>query len=303
MKTLRFSLHLVIVALLVLAFSSLASAQATRTWVSGVGDDANPCSRTAPCKTFPGAISKTAVGGEIDCLDPGGFGAVTITKSITINCDQVGGILSGPVNAIVINAAGGTVTIRAVDLQGAGSGINGVNIIAAAAVHLVDMNIYGFTQNGVNSSVGANLSLTMQNVNISECANGVVLNDNAGFLTNADLDRVSVWNTGIGVLAENGTRMQIHNSTIFGNSNGLQQANLNGNGSTVTVANTAFTNNGTAIQSVNGASIGLSGNVITGSVGAVFNLNGGTISSTGNDNFVFGNPGGTGLLSTATPKI
>ena len=64
---------------------SLAHAQATRTWVSGVGDDANPCSRTAPCKTFAGAISKTAAGGEINVLDPGGFGAVTITKSITIS--------------------------------------------------------------------------------------------------------------------------------------------------------------------------------------------------------------------------
>ena len=63
-----------------------AEAQATRTWVSGVGDDANPCSRTAPCKTFAGAISKTAAGGEINCLDPGGFGAVTITKSMTIDC-------------------------------------------------------------------------------------------------------------------------------------------------------------------------------------------------------------------------
>jgi hypothetical protein len=68
-----------------LAVSPMAYAQATRTWVSGVGDDANPCSRTAPCKTFPGAISKTAAGGEIDVLDPGGFGSVTITKSITID--------------------------------------------------------------------------------------------------------------------------------------------------------------------------------------------------------------------------
>ena len=68
-----------------LCFAAPASAQATRTWISGVGDDANPCSRTAPCKTFAGAISKTAEGGEINALDPGGYGAVTITKSITID--------------------------------------------------------------------------------------------------------------------------------------------------------------------------------------------------------------------------
>src|SRR5712671_6285858 len=105
MKRLKFRLTLLGSALLMLAFTSVASAQATRTWVSGVGDDANPCSRTAPCKTFGGAISKTAPGGEIDCLDPGGFGAVTITKSLIIDCDSgTGGILSSGTNAININA-------------------------------------------------------------------------------------------------------------------------------------------------------------------------------------------------------
>src|SRR6187200_2433123 len=82
----------------------MAQAQATRTWVSGVGDDANPCSRTAPCKTFAGAISKTATNGEINCLDPGGFGAVTITKSITIDCSVPNGsVLNAGTNGIIIN--------------------------------------------------------------------------------------------------------------------------------------------------------------------------------------------------------
>src|SRR6476661_8466912 len=85
--------------------TSPASAQASRTWVSGVGDDANPCSRTAPCKTFAGAISKTAVNGEINCIDPGGFGAVTITKSITIACEDVeAGVLNAGTNGIIVNA-------------------------------------------------------------------------------------------------------------------------------------------------------------------------------------------------------
>src|SRR3954469_21895164 len=91
--------------LVALAVPTAASGQATRTWVSGVGDDANPCSRTAPCKTFAGAISKTANGGEINCLDPGGFGGVTIGKSLTIKCHYTeGGVLVAGTNAIVINA-------------------------------------------------------------------------------------------------------------------------------------------------------------------------------------------------------
>src|SRR2546430_13427604 len=96
--------------LLVVCFSltlaSVAQAQATRTWVSGVGDDVNPCSRTAPCKTFAGAISKTAAGGEIDCLDPGGFGAVTITKNLTIDGtwgSGFGSILASATNGVNVN--------------------------------------------------------------------------------------------------------------------------------------------------------------------------------------------------------
>src|SRR6202451_565595 len=92
-----------------------AHAQATRTWVSGVGDDVNPCSRTAPCKTFAGAISKTATAGEINCLDPGGFGTVHITKSMTLNCHEVlGSILASGVPGITINstAAGSRVVLR-----------------------------------------------------------------------------------------------------------------------------------------------------------------------------------------------
>src|SRR5438105_772821 len=120
-------------ALIALALPASASAQASRTWVSGVGDDANPCSRTAPCKTFPGAISKTAAGGEINCLDPGGFGGVTITKSITIKCHYTeGGVLVSGTNAIVVNAAAtDKVVLRGLDINGLGTGLNGVRILQA----------------------------------------------------------------------------------------------------------------------------------------------------------------------------
>ena len=98
---------------------SSAQAQATRTWVSGVGDDADPCSRTAPCKTFAGAISKTATSGEINCLDSAGFGAVTITKSITIRCKGViGGILAAGTTGVIINSAGAEVILDGLDING-----------------------------------------------------------------------------------------------------------------------------------------------------------------------------------------
>src|SRR3989440_4176117 len=125
MNKVRLMLKVLSVFAVCLICNSLAQAQATRTWVSGVGDDANPCSRTAPCKTFAGAISKTAAGGEISVLDPGGFGAVTITKAITINGEgTLAGLLSATVNGIIVNAgANDIVTIRNVSINGAGSGI------------------------------------------------------------------------------------------------------------------------------------------------------------------------------------
>src|SRR5713226_6872782 len=106
MNKFRFTINALAIAIFTFAFASMAQAQATRTWVSGVGDDANPCSRTAPCKTFAGAISKTAAGGEIDALDPAGYGALTITKSITIDGCCMVSILASGTNAININDSG-----------------------------------------------------------------------------------------------------------------------------------------------------------------------------------------------------
>src|SRR5580700_3145981 len=121
-----------------------ANAQATRTWVSGVGDDANPCSRTAPCKTFAGAISKTATGGEIDALDPGGFGAVTITKAITIDGGggQVGSVLVAGTNGIVVAAPStDVVNLRNLSIDGIGLGLNGINFMSGKALHIEHCSI------------------------------------------------------------------------------------------------------------------------------------------------------------------
>lgn len=140
------SLAAALTATVLMAAVSPAHAQATRTWVSGVGDDVNPCSRTAPCKTWAGAISKTAAGGEINCLDPAGYGAVTITKSMTIDCrGTLGSALNSGTNGININAAGALVILRHIAINGAGTGLNGVNIIAAGAVHIEEVTISGQT--------------------------------------------------------------------------------------------------------------------------------------------------------------
>src|SRR6202050_5018196 len=138
MNRFQFSMNAVAISLLVVGFASFANAQATRTWISGVGDDANPCSRTAPCKTFAGAISKTSASGEINCLDPGGFGAVTITKAMTIDCDGTfGSVLVSGTNGIIV-AAGSTdaVTLRGIFIDGVGTGIDGISYISGQLLTL-----------------------------------------------------------------------------------------------------------------------------------------------------------------------
>src|SRR5438874_10111731 len=132
---------LILLGAVFVAFSqaSSAHAQATRAWVSGVGDDATPCSRTAPCKTFAGAISKTAPGGEIDALDPAGYGAVTITKAITIDGGggQVASVLVSGTNGIIVDAGSSDVVIlRNLRINGLSeAGLNGVEYLAGGALH------------------------------------------------------------------------------------------------------------------------------------------------------------------------
>src|SRR5215467_12245215 len=162
----RTKLMINLIAILVagLATASVAEAQAPRTWVSGLGDDANPCSRTAPCKTFAGAISKTATGGEINVLDPGGFGAVTITKSITISSEGFeAGVLVSGTNGIVVSAqATDNVILRGLDIEGLGTGLSGINLLGVGTLTTEKCTINGFRG---GSALGIDIEPNLINTN------------------------------------------------------------------------------------------------------------------------------------------
>ncbi len=224
-----------------------AQAQATRTWVSGVGDDANPCSRTAPCKTFAGAISKTAPSGEIDVLDPGGFGALTITKAITVRSDYIeAGVLVSGTNGITV-AAGATdkVVLEGLDFEGLGSGLNGVNVTSGSVVYVIRCAIRNFTQNGVNvASSTANTRVFIKDSFIENNAGGVNVQGNG------------VANVG-----------NISNTLIDGNTSFAVQSNTN---NTVALVRSILSNSPAGISNLGTATIVSLGpsNVITGT-GAV----------------------------------
>jgi hypothetical protein len=235
-----------------------ASAQATRTWVSGVGDDANPCSRTAPCKTFAGAISKTAVNGEIDCLDPGGFGGVTIIKSITLDCTFANGsILVAGTNGITINATGSGDPLRIVRIRGlsingsnAGtrSGIRGISILSALEVHIDNVLIDNFTQQGV-ADVRTNsgtLFITNSNFRNNGIA-GIGLGASGGVLS-VNIDNTVLEGNGIGIATAPSINIMMNRSVISGNAtNGVEA-----DGGQITVSNTSISSNNVGVQSSSG---------------------------------------------------
>lgn len=197
---------------------------ATRTWVSGVGDDANPGSRTAPCKTFAGAISKTAPAGEISVLDPGGFGAVTITKGITLNGDgTLAGVLAVGTNGIVIQAgASDVVILRNLSIGGAGGGLSAIRFLAGAALIVENCSIYGFLNNGIDVALGGNGSVFVQKTTITNCAgNGINVTTSAGQAL-VTVDDVRVEKCGIGMRFGSGARAMVRNCVVCGSANGIR---------------------------------------------------------------------------------
>ncbi len=269
-----------------------AQAQATRTWVSGVGDDANPCSRTAPCKTFAGAISKTAAGGEISVLDPGGFGAVTITKSITINGDgTLAGVLTTGQGIIVNAGVNDRVILRNLSIVGAGgSATNGINWLGGAQLTVDRCSIYGFTTTGINVAKSTDGELYVRDTYITNTSAGIKMTTTSGAVT-ASVDNVRIDNmTGNGVEGINSVVSNINNSSIFSNAG---SAVITSGASTITVTNSQLYLNITALNAAaSGSTIRTSNNNIFHNATA-FTIAAGATIATGNNNKTGGNGGAT----------
>ena len=214
-------LNLLFLGFLFVCLAMITNAQATRTWVSGVGDDANPCSRTAPCKTFAGAISKTAASGEINCLDPAGYGAVTITKSMTINCTgTLGGILAAGTNGINVNSGTAVVSLRGLDINGAGTGLCGIKIIAAARVYVENTVIDGFTQAGIWIENAGDTQVLIKNATVKNNVGDGVYSVPKGSSDIFVVDSLLSGN-GNGIRAEANATVRVSGSSIIFNGSGF----------------------------------------------------------------------------------
>lgn len=271
--------------LLLLSFEMFG--QATRTWVSGVGDDVNPCSRTAPCKTFAGAISKTAAGGEISTLDPGGFGAVTITKSITISGDgTLSSILSASTNGIIINAAAtDKIILRNLSIEGAKTGLTGIRFLAGKDLLVENCTINNFTLNGINVEMASgNATVSVNNCTFFDYDNATTTSVGLRLLPDASTAslKVSVVNSRIqgmdsAIVVKGSANLSVMNSVISSSIAGV----VGLESAKVILHSTQIFNNGTALISTASSEIGISGCVLTNNtVGASANN---TIISFGNN--------------------
>ena len=272
---------LLITLLVSVVFQKQTLAQATRTWVSGVGDDANPCSRTAPCKTFAGAISKTAAGGEINIIDAGAYGAVTITKSITIDGNGFeAGILASSTTGVTINAAATDVIIlRNLDINGAPStspGLYGIRYLSAEQVHIEDCKINNFGTSNLETypntssiyvDVTGKARLTVKNTVITSFNSAVpgllIRTASATDTAIAVLDNVTMKGIGTAVMARERATVNVVNSVLTGNYRAIFPEYAT---SLIRLSNTSILNNTIGIGTGPGKVVSFGNNQIAGNL-------------------------------------
>ena len=302
MSRIRFTLVTLGLLMLVCFTASSTQAQATRTWVSGVGDDVNPCSRTAPCKTYAGAISKTAAGGEISTLDPGGFGAVTITKSLMIDGTTgagFGSILASGTNGVNINdsatATPNTIVVRLrnLSINGAGTtlGINGVNFTSGSTVHVENCRITNFSGDGIRLSSNTASRLIVSDTIVSQTGDGMEVAGTPATPHAVSIDRSSFTRGTNGLNVSGRANMAVSNSVSTLNTGAAVIISTAAGGVTVIdLENVQANYNAVGVQPNAQSAIRLSNVHMTGN-GNALNFNGGTI-ATYNNNRIFGNAGG-----------
>ncbi len=265
-----YTFRAVVMAAFILAAASLAQSQTQwRSWVSALGNDSHSCARTAPCKTFAGALAKTTDKGEINCLTPGSYGTFTIDKSITIDCTGTfGGITAtSTTDGIIVNAGTGNVSIRGLSLSGINAGYTGIKILAANRVIIENTVIESFNSKGISVETAAAAQV---------------------FISNSSIKNTGAY--GISIKPTSVASVAVVNSNILGSFSIGIRAEM----SDVAVTNCLIAGNGNGIQAGNNGTIRISGNTISENYIGMSILSNGKIISYGNNAL-------TANLTSATP--
>jgi hypothetical protein len=312
------ALPLTLATLIPLLYAVSAQAQATATFVSGQGNDANPCSRAAPCRSLQAAVTQTAAGGEVDILDSAGYGGATITKAISIVSDGVAGGVTATSGgtAIAINAGpNDVINLQGLDIEGQGSAVNGIVFNSGAALNIQNCIIRNFTNSGINFAPSTASTLSISDTLVSDnfgAGTGIIFQNMGSGTGIGALSRVEVANNGTGIsvidsLGIGSVNVTVDNSVVANNSTiGILAEGSAASGLfvVVTVANSTIVNNGIGIKAESGATAQVSQSTVAGNVTGMLTATGGQIASSGNNNIsgnINGNsPPPTGLLLDAS---
>jgi hypothetical protein len=292
------------------------SAQATRTWVSGIGDDANPCTRTAPCRTFEGALARTAACGEISVMDAGGFGTVTITKSVTIDGSGTNASIlnGGGLTGIVVNLAASdscnTVVLRNLSIQGGGQpssvGLAGIRFIGSVvATNLIVQHVaIVHQQRGIDVQPGiTNHRLFLKDVDVDRTTvHGIHVRPDAGKLVRLHFHDVrSRGSLGDGLQLANNIQGTIHQSQF--EANGNNGVNAASNSVFVTLTDTVMANNLTNGLLNSALATVIDGCTMAGNLGSgAFNNSGAGLYSKNNNGIALNSTDVTGTITVIPPR-
>src|SRR5262245_12875422 len=253
MLQLSVGVRVLVVPFMAIALATPAAAQSLRSWISGVGDDANACLRTAPCRSWAGALTKTLSGGEIDAIDAGSFGPIAITKSVTIDGGES---LSGitPLGSNAINVSAGSadvVVIRNMTLDGSAhapfASPKGVNIVGGKAVLIENCEIFGF-QKGIDFEPAGGMTLTVSNSTIHDnTAAGIFVKANGAFFARLTATHLRLSENGHGLMVEDNSLVYVSDSSASNNDgNGFHAQSTFGGAAQLTIENSSSSNNGNA---------------------------------------------------------
>jgi hypothetical protein len=320
---------LLLVAAMLIALP--AGAQLFRAYVSGSGNDSNPCTLPQPCRLLPAALTAVASGGEIWMLDSANYNTteVDITKSVSILAvPGVVGSLVAPQGGLAVNVNGAGIAVSLRNLVIVPLGANGTGIafnqgqsltVAGCEIANMDKAIIIAANSGAALTV-TDTAIRNANLNAIDIEGGAI----------ASLDRVRITGANVGVfvgtasaaisesvisggqigaraIGTNGTaRLTLDRTRISGSVDAISvETTLAGDVATVAVTRSVLTHNSNsgifflpAGSSTTTATLG--DNVITGNAKGFQFSGGGTIYTRG-DNTLFYNGvdvAGTGTVTT-----
>ena len=314
MKTVLYGFRNALAGLaLLLAFGAAANAQATRTWVSSVGNDADPCSRTAPCKTFAGAFSKTIAGGIINVIDNGAYGTLSITKAITVQSeDTFAGVLSSGTTGFIITAgASDSVILRGLSIDGQGTGIDGIRFNSGLSLTVENCEINRVTQKGIKFIPSGASQLYVKNTVIRNnnfaAGAGILIQPGAAGSAEVVIDHVQIERNAVGIEADDRSKVSIRDSEVSRNSGDAIRAVSTGgaNSSVINVVSSLVTfNTGSGVEADGvGAVLRIADTSIFNNGGTgISPVNGGIVNSFGNNNNAGNNPNGSATAPTLSQQ-